>query len=180
MSNRERGRIFALSDTHLAPWPPVPAEVDLVLFGGDFYDGPVLAGCGDDDDANRFLFSDAILQAQRHYPPMFAVRGNHDGADPFSFFSESRDVTGRAVLAMPGLIVVGVGLAHREYLRLPTEAEMEAVCESSLKSFQKIVSDRRTTPCRWAWVRGWRLSSGRATTGRAGSSACRAGWSAAA
>lgn len=138
MPNRDGKRIFALSDTHLAPWPPVPADTDVVLFGGDFYDGAVLAGCGDDDDANRFLFSDAILQAQRQAPPIVAVRGNHDYADPFSFFAGSRDVTAKAALAMPGLIVVGVGLAHREHLRLPTETEMEKACASSLASFRQI------------------------------------------
>lgn len=126
-------RIFALSDTHLAQWPSVLPDIDLVLFGGDFYDGPTLSGLGSDPaDAatNRFLFPDATAQAERKTPPILAVRGNHDGHDPFGFFEDGRDITGRAVLPFPGLIVVGVGLARPDHARLPTESEVEQVCEA--------------------------------------------------
>lgn len=130
-------RIFAISDTHLAPWPTVPPDIDLILFGGDFYDGPTLAGLGNDpadDHANRFLFPDATVQAERKAPPVLAVRGNHDWHDPFGFFKGGRDITGSAVLELPGLIVVGVGLAHRDHARLPTESEVEQVCEAGRPS----------------------------------------------
>lgn len=130
-------RLFALSDTHLAPWPTVPEDIDLILFGGDFYDGPLLAGLGDDPedaDANRLLFPDAAAQAARRTPPVLAVRGNHDGSDPFGFFAGGRDISGMAVAPLPGLIVVGVGLAHRSHARLPTESEVAEVCRASLQS----------------------------------------------
>ena len=130
-------RIFALSDTHLAPWPRVPEDIDLVLFGGDFYDGPLLSGLSDDpEDAetNRFLFPDATAQAERKIPPILAVRGNHDWLDLFGFFDAERDITGKAVLALPDLIVVGVGLAHRSHVQLPTESEVTAVCGMAQRS----------------------------------------------
>jgi Icc-related predicted phosphoesterase len=139
-------RIFALSDTHLASWPTVPANVDLILFGGDFYDCPMLAGLGDDPDdadANRFLFPDATAQAERKIPPILAVRGNHDWLDPFGFFAKGRDISGKAVLALPGLIVVGIGLAHRNHVQLPTELEVEQVCRSAQ---QGLVQVRNSQP----------------------------------
>lgn len=134
-------RIFALSDTHLQPWPCVPADVELILFGGDYYDGPLLAGLGDDPDdadANRFLFPDATAQAERKIPPILAVRGNHDGQDPFGFFAKGRNISGKSVLASPGLIVVGIGLAHRSHVQLPTEAEVLAVCQSARQSLVQL------------------------------------------
>jgi len=138
--------IFALSDTHLAAWPTVPDEVDLILHGGDFYDGPLLAGLGEDPedaDANRFLFPDATAQAGRKIPPILAVRGNHDWLDPLGFFADGRDITGKAVLALPNLIVVGIGIAHRSHVQLSTESEVESVCRSAQ---QRVVHLRNSDP----------------------------------
>lgn len=110
-------RIFALSDTHLAPWPAVPAVVDLILFAGDSYNGPSIFGMGDqaaDAQTNGSLFPDEGGSCQG-CPPVPAVRAARDGLDLLGFFGAGRDITGMAIRALSDPTVGGVRLVHHDH-----------------------------------------------------------------
>ena len=110
------------SDTHGQVLPHWNGRgIAAVLHAGDVYDAPSLIE--DDDDPL------ARASAQSVVVPLFAVRGNHDHADPGGFFRSAKDLSpGRLYRLSPKLWVGGIGFAPRRYYDLPGESDLEPSC----------------------------------------------------
>ena len=126
--------ILCMSDTHgRAPAPFDARDVVAILHGGDFYEGRVLRYA-----TGRNASADGLAELKRVTDlrwmdgisvPIFAVRGNHDVADPLGVFERARDITGRVVEIAPGVLVTGIGWNGEHFFDLPTERDIERVCD---------------------------------------------------
>ena len=120
-------RLLTCSDTH-DRLPPDLAEAGATawLHAGDVYEAPDLVeaipGLSDNDHP------DVDAWARRRSVPVYTVKGNHDYADPFGFFTAQRDITGRVVRLADGLLLAGVGWAGVRSVEPPLDGELAEVC----------------------------------------------------
>lgn len=120
-------RLLCCSDTHDQLPPPLSEDgATAWLHAGDVYDLPSLtkAQPGLSDEAHP----DVDAWARRRTVPVYAVRGNHDYADPYDFFTPGRNVSGRVVRLGEHVLLAGVGFAYRRSLIPPLDEELEEVC----------------------------------------------------
>lgn len=126
----DRLRLLCCSDTHDRLPPALPENGAAAwLHAGDVFEDPgagfePVAGFEDRDHP------DVAAWAEARSIRVLAVRGNHDVADPFGFFTASRDLTGRVERLAPDLLVAGVGWAGRWSIAPPFDSELEEVCAS--------------------------------------------------
>ena len=67
--------------------------------------------------------------------PVYAVRGNHDcWSAAKCLAAATSDVSGKTVRIAPNLFLAGVGWSGIAYYDLPSEANLQTVCEKVLKS----------------------------------------------
>ena len=127
-------KIICCSDTHgKSPDLPVQQGVAAILHGGDFYDGRILRYA-----AGREACEEGVAEIRRITDvrwlaevkvPVYAVKGNHDVADPLGIFAQVEDITGRVVELAPNLLLAGIGWSGQYFFDLPTEFDLEAVCQ---------------------------------------------------
>ncbi|MCC5828116.1 MAG: metallophosphoesterase [Phycisphaeraceae bacterium] len=142
--------LFALTDTHCAPWPPmVPSVADAGLFAGDLIDGRVLRRFTEPFIREAGVAKAAIRLAglPDGWPsddmPWFAVRGNHDVADPSGFFSLATDLSKGAVCRLgERLFVAGIGWCGEYFSDLPRELDLEPICESIRRQSLRLLGHR--------------------------------------
>jgi Icc-related predicted phosphoesterase len=130
--------LLCCTDTHNAPMPNLSEESAAAwVHAGDFYDN----GGRPPQGANRPGRAEVLQLAEERRAtarrkwlksrrlPVYAVRGNHDVADPWGFFEQSRDITGRVVEPALGLFLAGIGWHGLTAADLPGEGELEPVCQ---------------------------------------------------
>jgi len=127
-------KIICYSDTHgQAPGSHDHQDAIAILHGGDFYDGRILRYA-----AGREACDEGIAELRRVTDlrwleqaklPIYAVKGNHDVADPLGVFSRAQDITGRVVELAPNLLLAGIGWSRQYFFDLPRESDLDAVCE---------------------------------------------------
>jgi Icc-related predicted phosphoesterase len=61
--------------------------------------------------------------------PIYSVRGNHDIADPWNFFSRTKEITGHLVRLTAGLWLAGMGWNGKEFYDLPKNDDLVSVCD---------------------------------------------------
>lgn len=121
--------LFCCSDTHGDAPPRVPSGVELILHGGDVYDGPALRDLSDEDQAaTRLLLSPVADWFSQQLAPTYLVPGNHDVNDPLDLFGDERNINGRLVQVGSRLWVGGVGWSGAVFADLPFEADLQLVC----------------------------------------------------
>jgi len=116
-------RILCCSDTHGKP-PPENDDGGAAawLFAGDAYEQTSAVDQAKAQQAiRRWLDGRSI--------PIYAIRGNHDKADPADFFANGRDVTGQVRKIATGLWVAGVGWFGNNPYDSPGEANLERLCD---------------------------------------------------
>jgi Icc-related predicted phosphoesterase len=124
-------------DTHDVALPGIAAEgTSAWLHAGDVYSGAnaeALDTYGSTDPSLRQWAEDrcrAMANWLARCPlPVYAVGGNHDVDDPWGFFADGRDVTGRVVEVAPHLFLAGIGWHGMTASDLPGEGELQRVCK---------------------------------------------------
>jgi predicted phosphodiesterase len=116
-------KIGIVSDNHGRPFSTL-GNIDLLFHAGDFYG----------HEKNPFGQWETIQPGDLGIAcPVYAVKGNHDYADPANFFSGSRDLSEKCQQIAPGLFVVGVGWHGERFYDLPNESDIEPVCKQALE-----------------------------------------------
>ena len=127
-----RHLVAICSDTHGVP-PPHFEAAAAILHAGDVYDAAA-------PQAARLALPELRRWVVMTRVPVFAVRGNHDYADPAGFFAAANDVSGRVCAIAPGLLVAGIGLAAQRYYDLPGEGDLAVVCRSVARQARRLVT----------------------------------------
>ena len=110
-------KIACYADLH-GKLPDPPAGLAAVMIAGDALSyGRAGFPKEEDGDFSRWA---------KKKGGIFAVKGNHDC--PPNCLSGSEDVTGKCLQVVPGISVVGIGWAGRDFFDLPLEGDMEPVC----------------------------------------------------
>lgn len=68
--------------------------------------------------------------------PVYAVRGNHDVDDPWHFFAQERDISGRLQPITEDVFIAGIGWCGREYHDLPTPETLASLCQDLDRDIQ--------------------------------------------
>ena len=111
-------RIACYADLH-GKLPEPPNGMTIMVAGDALSYGRVGFPKEEDADFSRWARTRRVL----------AVKGNHDCPPNSLYWSE--DVTGRCLQVVPGISVVGIGWAGRDFFDLPREMDMEPVCNAA-------------------------------------------------
>src|SRR3954471_17804376 len=105
-----RYRLLCCSDTHGRAPPAVDdSSATAWLHSGDLYNGPDIIP--DDQPLPGDPIAEVVSRwARARRAPVYAVRGNHDVADPYGWFAAVHELHDGAVARIaPDLLVVGIG-----------------------------------------------------------------------
>lgn len=130
-------RFLCCSDTH-GRRPPELDEAGAAawLHAGDAYDGPTVDLEDDDPDAPDTGWSDPLRPqlgtwVRSRTCVVFAVRGNHDTADPRGFFRAAEDIGHGAVRpAADGIWIAGLGWSGPRCHDLPGDVELSPIADA--------------------------------------------------
>jgi Icc-related predicted phosphoesterase len=132
-------KFFFCSDTHGKP--PSWSDADIILHGGDFYDQITRGSWPMFDESNDIKgmekYRDRLVESGKKF---YAVRGNHDVADPAKFFREA-DVTGKVVRISDGLFLVGLGWSGENFFEIPNPPLLSYYCAQLLEECSKVMKD---------------------------------------
>lgn len=102
------------SDTHGQPPRALAGGAPAaILHAGDVYDEPAAE--------QSAALADWLKQSPA---TLYAVRGNHDTADPLGLFAPGRDATGQVLPLGSGLWLAGLGWHGRHYSDRPSDAQL--------------------------------------------------------
>ena len=128
--------LLVCTDTHTRMrLPDIDSAQALAwLHGGDFYmrrgesRGKRPVGS---EGIKGFGAKKAAMEAwlTRTRVPVYAVRGNHDVRDPWGFFKACHDISGSVAQLTGSLYVAGIGWYADQFFQLPSEGDLDAVCE---------------------------------------------------
>jgi Icc-related predicted phosphoesterase len=139
-------KIICYSDTHgKSPDLRVQQDIGAILHGGDFYDGRILRYAAGSEACEEGIAeirrTTDLRWLSETKAPVYAVKGNHDVADPLGIFSRVQDITGRVVELAPNLLLAGIGWSGQCFFDLPTESDLEAVCQNVRRSLARRISN---------------------------------------
>jgi len=124
-------KFLCCSDTHLLKPPALDEEgATAWLHAGDVYNRGH-AGKGSKGLLAQQL--DEWMSARKI--PVFVVKGNHDCSFDKPFFDKAEHVSGSFSKAAPGVWIMGIGWCGGVFYDLPTERDMQTVCEQAKRQF---------------------------------------------
>lgn len=124
-------KFLCCSDTHSLLPPPLD-ETDALawLHAGDVYHHGFISKGQKLPSALRL-----VEWIESRKIPVFAVKGNHDCSFDVPFFDKAENATGRSKLLAPGLMLIGLGWSGGAYYDLPTESDMQRICDEARREW---------------------------------------------
>lgn len=138
-------KLLCCTDTHDQTPPDLPQDgATAWLHAGDICSGENQAAMERQPTPDMLAWAAGRKEAIGRWVkaqgiPIYAVRGNHDVADPWEFFANCQDVTGRLVQIAPKLFLAGIGWAGEYYYDLPREADLAAVCRQIIRQANRLL-----------------------------------------
>jgi Icc-related predicted phosphoesterase len=112
------------------------------LHAGDLYDGPSVLTNDEPPLPGDPIAETFLAWVRQRRAPVYAVRGNHDVADPYRWFASVTEVDGRVERLGSDLLLVGVGWHGEAYVEMPGESDLEAVCEQARRQLRRLANPR--------------------------------------
>lgn len=134
-------RLLCCSDTHGQVAPAIDETgATAWLHAGDIANGPdVFDEMAESDPMIDPLLAPVAEWFAARTLPAYAVRGNHDIVDCYRVFATDRDINGRVKKLCDGLWLAGVGWNGERHIELPTERDLQSVCDDVRRQARRIV-----------------------------------------
>jgi len=111
--------------------PTIDEEADAWLHAGDVYSHLFFAK-SPKTSMSSYKLQDWLVARKK---PVYVVKGNHDCSFDMPFFDKAEHVSGRCVQIAPKLNLIGIGWAGGAYYDLPTESNLQQVCEEARREW---------------------------------------------
>lgn len=123
-------KLNCCTDTHSAI-PPNLDETDVLawLHGGDVYSH--LFFHKEPATPTFMALKEWVAARKAKNVSVYGVKGNHDCSFKMSFFDDAVNITGSCTQIAPKLNLIGLGWSGGAYYDLPTERDMQKVCDEA-------------------------------------------------